>query len=433
MKIKLKDNRELELPMGDSKTDEDKLEVAANYLADAWRNNGKTVDGDKIPLNLKDLVSTTEMQALLSRTTEIVMREPIEPLLAISGLYTPIRAKGMETKIVLGAMGALHAGEADEGGNYPEASFDIGGGITIATVGKSGIQASFSDEALRYTTWDIMAINLRLMAAAVARHTELKSIRFLRSMGQTVYDNANPTRSIFGVTTGRDMSGGANGTMTMEDLMNAYTHMVTTGFTPDVLLMSPQMYFMWVRDPVMRNLFHQGQGGVYFATYNGNPGVRPNWTNGGISGRGPSNGFEIMPAGNAAGETATGELGYSQHANSSPVLPSYLGLPLRIIVSPLIPYDPATKLGDIYLCASSMIGYRIIDEDINTVEWRDEDRELVKVKMRQRDSFAVAYDGKGICVFRNIKNDQNFFHGHVQLTQAVSGTISEIDSDTAVV
>lgn len=438
MQIKLKDGRSFELPIGEAKTDEAKLKVSAKYFTDTWLNGGETPGGDKIPWKdvidaMKDMVSTTEVKALMSVSTQILIQEPVEPLLAIASLFTKVRAQGLDTKILLGAMGAVDAGDADEGGNYPEVQFDMGGGIEVATIGKSGIQASFSDEVLRYTTWDIMAIQLRLMAAAVARHTEFKAIKFLRSMGQTLYDNANPTRSVFGVLTGRDMSGAPNGTMTMDDIMTAYTHMVETGFTPDTLVMSPQMYFLWVRDPVLRHLFYQGNGGVFFATYKGNPAVLPGWSNGSIGGRGPSHGFEVMPAGNAAGETANTIFETSQTANSSPTLPSYLGIPLRTIVSPLIPYDPATKLGDIYLICSGMVGFHMIDEELITVEWRDEDRELTKVKMRQRDSFAVGWDGRGIAIFKHVKNGQNFFHGDVQLTQAVSGTITEIDADTAVV
>lgn len=434
-KFSLKDGKTLEIPVGESKTDQAKLDTATKYLVDTWRNNGKTPDGDVISWRqLTDLVSTTEMKALLSSTTETIIREPVEPILAITNLYTPIRALGLDTKILLGAMGAVSAGDADEGGNYPEVNFDIGGGVSIATIGKSGIQASFTDEALRYTTWDIMAMNLKLMAAAVARHTEWKAINFLLSMGQTLFDNANPTDSLFGVTTGRDMSGAANGTITMDDLMQAFTHMVETGFTPDTLIMSPQMYFMWVRDPILRHLFMEGvSGGVYFATYTGNPAVLPSWSNGSLGGRGPSNGYDITPGGNAASEAATEITGYSQRATSAPVIPGFAGLPLRIIVSPLMPYDPATKLGTIFLVASGMIGYHLIDETLTTVEWRDEDHEIVKVKMRQRDSFAVANDGMGIGVLRNVLNGQNFYHGDVQLTQAVSGTITEIDPTTPVV
>lgn len=434
-KISLKDGKNLEIPVGESKTEKTKLETATKYLVDTIRNNGRTPEGDLVsPSYLKDLISTTEMKALLSSTTETIIREPIEPILAITGLYTPVRALGLDTKILLGAMGAVSAGDADEGGNYPEVNFDIGGGVSIATIGKSGIQASFTDEALRYTTWDIMAMNLKLMAAAVARHTEWKAINFLLSMGQPLFDNANPTDTLFGVTTGRDMSGAANGTLTMDDLMTGFTHMVETGFTPDTLIMSPQMYFMWVRDPILRHLFLTGNsGGVYFATYTGNPAVLPSWSNGSLGGRGPSNGYDIIPGGNVAGETATEITGYSQRATSAPVVPGFAGLPLRIIVSPLMPYDPSEKLGTIFLVASGMIGYHLIDEVPTTVEWRDEDHETVKVKIRQRDSFAVINDGMGIGVFKNIKNDQNFYHGDVQLTQSVSGTITEIDSSTPVV
>lgn len=432
--LKFADGKTLELPDMDEK--------GARYLADTWSNSGKTPEGERIgwasmastlsPKN-KDLVSTTEVKALLAKSTEMVIREPIEPILAISGLFTRVPSQGLKTEILLGAIGAITAGEVDELGTYPEVNFDLGGGVQVAHIGKSGIAAAFSDEALRYTTWDIMAINLRLMAAAVARYTEFKAINVLRSLGTVLFDNAVPTSSMFGVTTGRAMGGSANGSLTMDDLMQAYTYMVETGFTPDTLVLSPQMYFMFVRDPVLRHLFLGGNGNVFFATWNGNPGVKASWSNGMLGGRGPSNGQNIIPGGAATGETASPITEYSNQANSSPNVPSYFPFPLRIVVSPLMPYDPSTKLGDIYLIASGMVGFHLIDEEQTTVEWRNEDIEATKVKIRQRDALAVGWDGMGIGVLRHIKNTQNFYHGHVQLQQTVSGAIEEIDSDTAVV
>lgn len=433
-KLTFKDGSSVTLPEKDS--------AKAKYLADTWLKSGLTPSGEEVPWSSfaeiispknKDLVTVNEVRALLATSTETILREPIEPILAITSLFTRVAAKGLKTEILLGAMGIVSAGEVDEMGTYPEVNFEIGGGITVAHIGKSGIAASFSDEALRYTTWDIMAINLRLMKAAMARYTEFKAISTLRSLGTVLFDNAAPTTSMFGITTGRSMSGSGNGTLTMDDLMLGYTYMIETGYTPDTLCLSPQMYFMWVRDPVLRHLFLQGNGGVYFATYNGDPGVRATWSNGMLGGRGPSLGQNIVPGGNAASETASEITEYSNQATSSPNVPSYFPVPLRIIVSPMLPYDPSTKLGDIYLIASNYVGFRLIDEEETMVEWRNEDNETTKVKLRQRDAFAVGYDGFGIGIFRHVKNDQNFFHGDVQLTQSVSGSIAELDSTTPVV
>jgi hypothetical protein len=433
--LKLADGKELNLP--------DKDEAAkVKYLADTWLNHGRTPDGEKLSWSSiaetispkhKDLTTTGEVRALLARATETIIREPIEPLMAIEGLFTRVQAPSMRTDILLGALGAVTAGEVDELGTYPEVMFDIGGGIQVATIGKSGIQASFSDEALRYTTWDIMAINLRLMGAAMARHTEYKAVSYLRSMGTVAFDNASPTDSLFGVTTGRALGGSANGTLTIDDLMVAYTHMVETGYTPDTLVMSPQMYFMWVRDPVLRYIFMETGSNVYFATYRGHPGPQATWSNGALGGRGPTMGQGIVPGGAVSGETATPITGYSNRANSSPEVPSYFPFPLQIIVSPMIPYDPVNKLGELYLVASGWVGFHLIDEDPTTVEWRDENIEAVKVKIRARDSFAVATDGLAINVIKNVKNAQNFYNGQVHLQQTVSGTITEIDADTPVV
>jgi hypothetical protein len=76
--------------------------------------------------------------------------------------------------------------------------------------------------------------------------------------------------------------------------------------------------------------------------------------------------------------------------------------------------------------ASGQVGLRIIDEDQTKVEWRDEDREMVKVKFKQRDAFVLLFEGAGVYMLRNIKNAENFYSGRVELTKDVS-TMDAID------
>jgi len=89
--LKFADGRSLELP--------DMEEKGARYLADTWLNSGKTPDGEKIPWTSlaetlrpanRDLVTTTEVKALLAKSTEMIVREPIEPILSVTGLFNRI-------------------------------------------------------------------------------------------------------------------------------------------------------------------------------------------------------------------------------------------------------------------------------------------------------------------------------------------------------
>jgi hypothetical protein len=85
--------------------------------------------------------------------------------------------------------------------------------------------------------------------------------------------------------------------------------------------------------------------------------------------------------------------------------------------------------GDIFLLSSGNIGFHLVDEEPTTVEWRDENTEVVKVKIRERYGFAVAHEGQGVGVFKNVFAKQNYFDGRVP---AQSQSVSEIDPNTAV-
>ena len=429
MKMNLADGRQLELPSND--------DAAARYVADLIRNRGQLPDSDeKISWNTfaetispknKDLVRSSEITPLLQKSMEILVREPVEPTLVVTGLYNRVQSQGLNTQILAGAMGAVYAQDIQEHGTYPEVNFQIGGAVSTAWIGKCGIAASFTDEALRYSTWDIMAMNLRLMGNALARHKEQKAVAFLKTLGTTLFDNATPAQSLYGVCTGRDIAGDPNGSMTMDNLMRAMAHMSEEGFQADTLLMHPLFYYAFLQDPVLRAMMLSHGGGSMFNMYNGDPGPRAPWGNGAMGAMGPSAGQRIANPGPGA-DPVTGLAGRSNTASSAPALPGYFPFGFRVIVSPLCPYDPEDETGDIFLLSSGNVGFHLVDEDPTTVEWRDESVEVVKVKIRERYGFAVAHEGQGVGVLRNVKVAQNFFDGTIKATVADLAEIAD-DAD----
>ncbi len=430
--LKLTGGHELELPSGD--------EQAARYLADVMVNRGQLPDSDgKVPWasfaetispKNRDTVAASEITPLLQKSMEIIIREPIEPEAVITSLFSKVQAQGLNTQVLAGALGAVYAGDVQENGTYPEVMFQIGGAVSTAWIGKSGIAASFTDEALRYSTWDIMAINLRLMGNALVRHKEQKAVNFLNALGTELYNNLTPATSLFGVTTGRAIDMTGNGSMRMDDLLRAMAHMSEEGFTATTLLMNPLFFYKFVQDPVMRAMLINHGGGSYFGGWSGNPGPQASWSNGAMGGQGPTRGQKIVPGGTPSGNTVTPLTERSNRANSAFRMPSYAGINLNIITSPLVTYDPESNLGDIFLLSEGNVGFYLVDEDPTTVEWRDESVETVKVKIRERYGFAVAHEGQGVGVFKNVALEENFFNGTVQ---AAAVTAAAIDPATPVV
>jgi hypothetical protein len=88
--------------------------------------------------------------------------------------------------------------------------------------------------------------------------------------------------------------------------------------------------------------------------------------------------------------------------NSAPVLPGYLGMNMRIIVSPFVPFDPRKKLTDIYMFDSNELGVLIVDEDITTEEFDDPKVDIRKIKLRERYGIGILNEGQGIGVMRNV-------------------------------
>ena len=445
MSFKLIDGTELQLPSN--------RKAAARYLADMIRNRGMLPDSeDRVkwetfantisPKN-QDLVRSSEITPLLQESMEILIREPVEPNMTITPLFTRVQAQGLNTQILAGAMGAVYAGDVQEHGTYPEVNFQMGGAVSTAYIGKSGIAASFTDEALRYSTFDIMAKNLELMGNALVRHKEQKAVQFLKQLGTSLFDNLNPAQSIYGVTTGRGIGGAnddqlvANGSLSMDNLMRAMAHMSEEGFTPNILLMHPLFYYSFVQDPVLRNMMIAHGGGSIFNPYTGDPGPLAPYSNGALGARGPSNGTRVVnPRGTgtsgegSSGESITSVLERSQLMTSAPKLPSYFPFNFQVIVSPLCPYDPEAELGDIFLLSGGNVGFHLVDEDPTTVEWRDENTETVKVKIRERYGFAVAHEGQGVGVFKNVKRTENMWDGttNIQLSGLPDVTASAVAS-----
>ena len=396
-----------------------------------WRNNGLIPEtGERA--TVQDAIATPNAGMWLPKVMENIVKEAAEPLLIGASLLQRVEYHAGQT-ITFPAVGAVDAADIAEGQAYPERQISFGGASVVASVGKSGIAVKVTEEMIRYSQFDVINMHLRAAGRALARHKEKKIFDYIKSMGVVCFDNMNPTSSVFGVTHGRSLSGTANGSAIVDDLFDAYTQVLMQGFTPDTLLLHPLTWAMFVKDPVMRLMMLNGAGGTFFATHSGNPAGRAPWDNSNAGKMGVSGGQNIVPGDNAGSETATALEGYPQTINSAPKLPSYFPFPFRIIVSPFVPFDPATKLTDIMLFDSSELGALIVDEEVTTDEWTDPSVDIHKIKLRERYGIGIFNEGLGIALMKNVKVVPNEVVLPAQATQSVSGTLSAIPSTTAVV
>jgi hypothetical protein len=375
-----------------------KFKDAAQYEW-MWKRNGVLADGQR--LELKDALATSDAAVLLPKVISNIVKEAAEPLLVGTSLLQRITYKAGQ-QITFPAVGAMEAADIPEGGEYLERNIQIGGATVTANIGKSGMAVRVTEEMIRYSQYDVIGMLLRGAGRAMARHKEKKIFKMIASQGQRVFDNLTPAASIKGVMTGRSLSGAGNGSVTMDDLFDTIAQVMLQGFTPNTLLMHPLTWVTFVKDPTLRAFALASGGGTFFASWQGSPAGQAPWANSSQGGLGVSPGQNLMPGGNAAGLAASDLLEYPQTLTSRPVLPSYFGLPMSIIVSPFVPFDTARKLTDIYVFDRNELGALIVDEEITTEEFRDPRVDILKIKIRERYALAMLNEAMGCAVMKNV-------------------------------
>lgn len=386
----------------------------------AWLHGGQQMDGTE-RLVLKDALAVPEAPLFIPKVLTTQIAEAIEPMLIGQSLLQTVQYQPGQF-ITFPTAGAIE-GEFDmaEEEEYPEYRVQMGPGTRITNIGKQGLAVKFSEEVLRYSAYDVVNLHVRQAGKAMARYKEQKIFRLLTNEGTVTHDNHTPANSIYGTTRGRNMLGAANGSVTMDDLFEAYAAVMNNGFVPNLLIMHPLTWLMFVQDATLRAFVLQNGGGTFFASWNGSPSQLDPYPNQ-WGGQGISQGREIIPS-NATNGTPSALTEYSQLLKSGPQLPGYGNFaPFRIVVTPFAHFDPTTNVTHIIMADSDELGYFVTDEGLVVEELRDNYHDLLKIKMRERYTLAIKDAGLGIAVLRNIHVVPNEIVLPAQATIAMSST-----------
>lgn len=329
-----------------------------------WMSKGKKLDG----------VFSTDQPLLLPRVIEETIRLPIEPNLVLTPLLKKISVPKAGAVITFPAIGnAMTAADIPEGGEYPEGSFEMAGEVT-AKMGKSGIALKVTEEMVRYSMYDVISMHLQAATRALMRWKEEKVAKMIfEESGTTFFNNSVSTTK----TGGRDATGVSNNTITLDDILLMYADMVNEGFIPDTMIVHPFAWYGFARDPIMRHLFMQGQGGFYYQTFQGNIGS----PNGAFAG---------------GGLNTTNYFSDPAQVATTYQVPSILPTPMQVIVTPFQTADVAAGTSTITICQRSELGMLLEDESLSTDEWNDPARDIRKIKLRERYALAVSSNGTAI-------------------------------------
>ena len=407
----------------------------------AFTNRGRmlTADEDVKSFELRDLVTTQDLTRFIPQTVETIVREALEPnLFIVDKLFQQITIE-RGSRIQIGAIGAMEAGRVGQGGEYPERFVDLDGGDMVAiTTDKHGLKISLTQEVLDENLFDVVGIWLRAAGRALARHKERTAAKLVNEMGYDVFDNITPTNSWTGTTTGRDISGAANGSITVNDVFEMYAYLLHRGFTPDTLMMHPLAWKTFMTDTEMREVVLEGATLTSYRNPNGS--YAQAW---GTSHNGY--GLRTTATGNrqTEGNTTKGASAWVQTLNplgaTFNIAPRYLPAPLEVIVTQYVPFRYGTRttgtanvttrgaMTNLIMVDSSNCGVIGQSMPVTMDRWTDPERDIENMKLREAWGLAVLEQGKAIAVARNVGIARNY-----NFENRNNATISEIDRDSGV-
>jgi hypothetical protein len=397
---------------------------------DTWLSSGFN-HPTQTQMTFSDMMATPNAQYWMPKVVEDIIREPQEPMLVIQSLldriqYTPA------ARITFPAIGALVAYDLAQGQTYPEQQLQISPGSITINVGKTGLAFKITEEMQRYSQFDVINMHIRAARKALDRHKESKGMNYITSMGVSLFDNINPTSSLYGTCTGRSLTGAGNGSCRMEDLLKSYAHIMMQGFIPDTILMHPLTWSMWLADPLLQTIVKNTGRGSWFQKHNMPKSGLP-WANASQNKMGLGSGYgAFTQTGNAGSETPTAVSEIDQNLNSAPVIPSYFPHPLSVVVSPFVPFNVHNNTCDIMIFDSSNLGALVVDEDVVSDQWEDLSADIIKVKLRERYTFAIYEDGLGIGVMKNVPVVANEISFPAQATISATGEFDELDPTAAI-
>lgn len=316
-------------------------------------------------VTFREAFSTPDADILFPKVISRTLKEAAEPQLLITPLLSVVRL-GKGRSMEFPAVNAIQAHEIAEGQEFPEQQLAFAKQVE-GKVSKKGVKLAFTDEVVADSLWDIVGMHVRAAGRAMARKKEQIALSRFAGAATVVFDNDDGAEDD---TTGGDINGVANNTITWDDLVDMVGVLASENHAPTDLIIHPLMWSLFLRDSV----FHAG-GSNYQSAWD--------WKFSGKDG--------------AANATAP--------------------FGLNVLVSPFVSFTakagatPAKS--DVFLIDRNEVGVLLVKDDMSTDQWNDPTRDIQALKLKERYDIVTMGDGEGITVAKNVSLARNY---EVQVT-----------------
>ena len=330
-----------------------------------------SVRGPRVPLS--EALRAADASILFPKVISDVLLRPKEPLMIGQTLLSKTIQVDNVRSIEFPTMGAIRAFDMPDTGEYREQPASFKEDIIEIKVNKVGLKLSLSEDLIKDSMWDLLALYIESAGYAMMRHKEEKIFNEFKDKGHKVFDNtsANPKNW----TGGKAYAQSRNYGVTYDDFVDAMGCIVAHEYVPTDIIMHPLAWAVFAKDPVLRNVMYtQSQIGQSI------------WTH--------------IPQ-------------FDQQVNV-PWNVSYQ-------VSPFVPFSyettlttgPATGLAacnitDIYVVDRNHSVVILQRDAMETEEFNDPNRDVVNMKVRERYGCASVNSGRASAVISNVRLEQNF-------------------------
>lgn len=323
-------------------------------------------DWTQIPKNelvsVKEALTTQDASILIPRVVTGMMREAAEPLFIGSDLLQKVRLTEGRS-IEFPSIGAMRAHDIGESQSYLEETVDFQLHRTQEVkVSKSGMVVRVTDEMINDSQWDVIGILVRKAGEAMARLKEEKIFNQFSKHGHIVFDNDIRQKYAEAGTTGMDIEGNLNNTMSTEDMIDLFIAVMANGYNPSDIIMHPLTWSVFFKNDIMNSLTHAALGGSQITN------------------------LQIKP------DQVSGRIPFAINLN----------------FTPFAPFNYETKKFDMYVVDRNNIGILLEKSPLATEQFDDPMRDIQTIKINERYGIGVLNEGKAVATARNLAFDRSY-------------------------
>lgn len=353
-----------------SKIDPKEFYKHVEILGNMMKTDG-SYRGPRVPM--EEAARSADFSILFPKVISDVLLRPKEPLMIGQTLFARTIQVDNVRSVEFPTMGAIRAFDMADTGEYREQLPAFTEHITEIKVNKVGLMLSLSEDLIKDSMWDVLALFVEAAGYAMLRHKEEKIFNEFQSKGHKVFDNNTTNPKLW--TNGRAYNQSRNYSVTFDDFIDAMGALVSHEYVPTDIIMHPLAWAVFLKDPIIRNLFYtQSQIGQTI------------WTS--------------VP-----------DFDQSMHVPWN----------LKYNVSPFVPLTlettltggPASGLAscnvtDIYIVDRNHSIVILQRDPMSTDEFTDPRRDILNMKVRERYGLSSINSGRSSAVISNVRLEANY-------------------------